>query len=277
MFAIADVGWTPYKNKNYNDFIRRTEYAFNRLDEMHVNYAPSMYNIKVNHEGSVLTSDLYINLSTDAGNAEIRYTLDGSNPLASSKKYTKAFPITKSSVIKAQAYKNGKVVGRLVTKEINIHKAASKKVEYKIKPSTKYNTDALCLTNCIRGSSDYSKEFWVGFQGTDADMTIDLGEEMEISQINVSLLHNTRSWIFLPTHITYEVSTNGKKFNKVGEFDYSEEALKDGKYLKEADLTFKTQKARYIRIQAIGVKENPEWHGAPGGKSWIFIDEIIVN
>lgn len=277
LFAIAEVGWTPYELKDYSDFIRRTEYAFNRLDEMHVNYAPSMYNVKINHEGSILSSDLLIKLSTDAGNVEVRYTLDGSDPSTQSKIYSKAFPVINSVTIKAQAFKNEKPVGRLTSKEISVHKAAGKKVQYKIKPSQKYSTSDLCLTDCIRGNSDYSKDFWVGFQGTDADMLIDLQEEKEISNILASFMHSTGSWIFLPTNVKCEISTNGTDYTTVGEFDFSNQALMAGKYLKEVDMKFDQQKARYIRLYATGVKENPDWHPNKGGKSWIFMDEIIVN
>lgn len=277
LFAIAEVGWTPYELKDYSDFIRRTEYAFNRLDEMHVNYAPSMYNVKINHEGSILSSDLLIKLSTDAGNVEVRYSLDGSDPSAMSKIYSKAFPIINSVTIKAQAFKNDKPVGRLTTKEISVHKAAGKKVQYQIKPSQRYNTSDLCLTDCIRGNSDYSKDFWVGFQGTDADMLIDLQEEKEISNIMASFMHSTGSWIFLPTNVKCEISINGTDYITVGEFDFSNQALMAGKYLKEVNMEFDQQKARYIRLHATGVKENPDWHPNKGGKSWIFMDEIIVN
>jgi hexosaminidase len=277
LYAIAEVGWTPYELKEYDDFIRRTEYAFNRLDAMHVNYAPSMYNVKINHEGSILSSDLLIQLTTDAGNVEVRYTLDGSDPDVHSNKYSKAFPITNSVMIKAQAFKNGKPIGRMITKEIKIHKAAGKKVEYIIKPSSKYNTSELCLTDCIRGTSDYSRDFWVGFQGTDADMIIDLKEEKDISHIMASFMHSTGSWIYLPTDVLCEISSDGKDYITVGEFDFSNQALMAGKYLKEVDMEFDKQKVRYIRLRATGVKENPDWHPSKGGKCWIFMDEIIVN
>ncbi len=277
LFAIAEVGWTPYEQKDFDDFIRRTEYAFNRLDAMKVNYAPSMYNIIINHEGSVLSSDLHISLKAQVDNVGIFYTLDGTEPSSRSLKYEKAFPVTESTTIKAQAFKNGKAVGRITSKDIEIHKAAGRKVEYSIQPNEKYNTSDLCLTDCIRGTVEYSKNFWTAFKGTDVDFQIDLKKAEDISNVTISLLHNTRSWIFLPLIVSCEVSLDGKKFTSVGKTDLAELANEPGKYLKEVEFDFQNQKIRYIRIKAKGMKKNPKWHRRPGGENWIFMDEVIVK
>ena len=277
LFAIAEVGWTPQEGKNYDDFIRRTEYAFNRLDEMHVNYAPSMYNVSVKHEGSVVSTDLFLSLSTDVNNVEIRYTLDGSIPTLNSTIFTAAFPVNQSTTIKAQVYKNERAVGRITTKTIDIHKAAAKKVTYNIKPSNKYNTSKLCLTDCLRGTTEHSKEFWTAFRDSDMDLIIDLGEPTEISNITASFLHSTRSWIFLPINVVFEISVNGKGYIEVGNIDYSDLANEPGKYLKECKVEIEKQKIRYIRIKAKSMRINPDWHSAKGGKNWMFIDEVVVE
>ena len=277
LFAIAEVGWTPYELKDFDGFVKRTEYAFNRLDAMKVNYAPSMYNITINNEGSIISSDLLLNLSAEVNNVDIYYTLDGTNPTVESIPYKEAFPIIKSTTIKAQAYRDGNAVGRITTKSIKIHKAAGKEVEYFIKPNPKYNTSELCLTDCIRGTLEYSKDFWTAFKGTDVDLQIDLGKVEDISTITASFMHNTRSWIFLPLEVNCEISVDGKEYISVGEVDFTKSANEPGKYLKEAEFSFDKQQARYIHVSAQGMKKNPEWHRAKGGENWIFMDEVIVN
>lgn len=277
LFAIAEVGWTPYEQKDFDDFVRRTEYAFNRLDAMKVNYAPSMYNITINHEGSVLSSDLHLSLSAQVNNVDIFYNLDGAEPTINSAKYEQAFPVTQSTTIKAQAFKDGKVVGRITTKNIEIHKGAGKKVEYAIQPNEKYSTSDRCLTDCIRGTLEHSKNFWAAFKGTDVDFKIDLEKGEDISTVTVSLLHNTRSWIFLPLNISCEVSSDGKNFTSVGKTDLAKLANEPGNYLKEVEFAFPKQNIRYVRIKAKGMKKNPKWHLKPGGENWIFMDEVIIK
>lgn len=277
LFAIAEVGWTADEQKDYNDFIRRTEYAFNRLDAMKVNYAPSMYNITISHQGNVLSSDLHLSLSSDVENIDIYYTLDGSNPTNKSYLFTDAFPIIVTSTIKAQAFKNGEAVGRISIKTINLHKAAGKKVIYHIPPNKKYNTSNLGLTDGLRGSADYTKDQWTAFRASDMELEIDLGKEKNVSTITASFLHSTGSWIFLPINVSFEISTDGKVFTEIGKIDYSDIAFQPGKYLKECTINFDEQKVRFIRVIAVSMKVNPQWHAAKGGENWIFIDEVIVD
>ena len=35
--------------------------------------------------------------------------------------------------------------------------------------------------------------------------------------------------------------------------------------------------ARYIKLRGVNLKKCPEWHPGSGGKTWVFIDEIIVE
>ena len=42
-------------------------------------------------------------------------------------------------------------------------------------------------------------------------------------------------------------------------------------------LAFEPTKAKYIKVEAVSLLKNPDWHPAPGEKCWIFIDEILVN
>lgn len=277
LFAIAEVGWTENNLKNYNNFVRRTEYAFNRLDAMHVNYAPSMYNVNITNTGNVHLSNLYFSLSTDINNAEIHYTLDGSDPKNDSPVYTKAFAIDKTTIIKATVFNNGVKVGRLSEKLIKFHKAAGKRVTYNILPHKKYNNSELCLTDCIRGNTDHSKETWTAFRYSDMDVVIDLEKTKNISSITASFLHKTKSWIFLPLTVNFEISTNGKKYKNIGVIDLSDIAKKPGEFIKECKLSFEEKEIRFIRIKAKSMKVNPEWHHKKGGKNWIFIDEILAD
>jgi hexosaminidase len=277
LFAIAEVGWTPNENKDFDDFVRRIEYAFQRLEVMGINYAPSMYNITINHEGSVISSDLHLSLSAEVNHIDIYYTTNGSEPSTSAKRYTEAFPITESCTIKAQAFKEGQAVGRVTTKSFDIHKAAGKKVEYFIQPNEKYNTSELCLTDCIQGTKEYTKDYWTAFRASDVDFQIDFEQEEELKHVSVSMLHSTGSWIFLPLNVSCEVSQDGKEYTHMGKVDLSEQALQPGSYLKEVAFDIKKQKVRYIRIKAKGMKQNPEWHPYAGDENWIFIDEVVVE
>jgi len=277
LFAISEVGWTQMELKDYDDFIRRTEYAFNRLDAMNVNYSGSMYNVNISHPKKITSSGLYISLFSESKNTDIHYTLDNSNPTNESPEYSDPILVNKSLTIKARSFKNGEVVGRISSKTINIHKAAGKAVTYQIMPNEKYNTSRLCLTDGLRGSVNNLKDSWVAFHGSNMELEIDLDKEENISTITASFLHSTGSWIFLPVNVIFEISIDGKTYTEIEKVDFSDIAFQPGKYLKECTINFTEQKVRFIRIIAESMKVNPDWHTAKGGKNWIFIDEVIVN
>ena len=41
--AVAESVWSPKEKKNWNDFVRRTEVQFGRMDERKVKYARAIY------------------------------------------------------------------------------------------------------------------------------------------------------------------------------------------------------------------------------------------
>ena len=41
--------------------------------------------------------------------------------------------------------------------------------------------------------------------------------------------------------------------------------------------TFDPEVARFVKIRVNSQLKNPDWHPNPGGKSWLFIDEVLVN
>ncbi len=70
-----------------------------------------------------------LNCATDG--AEIHYTLDGSDPQLSSTKYSKPFIVEKSTAIKAQAFKKGKIESDIAEQSINIVSSKKNGVSYK--------------------------------------------------------------------------------------------------------------------------------------------------
>ena len=59
-----------------------------------------------------------VSISVEESGAEIRYTLDGSEPTAASKPYTKSFNVFDTTVVKAKAFKSGKLASATVSARI---------------------------------------------------------------------------------------------------------------------------------------------------------------
>lgn len=116
MTAIAETGWSP-AGKDWTGFTRRLEHHFGRLDALHVGYCRAFFNPLITlHKDSAYTR--VATIEVDAPDAEIRYTLDGSEPTAASALYTLPFVVNRSQEIRAVALRGGKPLGAVTVKKM---------------------------------------------------------------------------------------------------------------------------------------------------------------
>lgn len=114
-FAVAETMWSPKNKKEWNNFVERVEDHFLRFDAAAINYAPSIYDpiieVKRNANGQ-----LTIDLSTEAQNVDIFYTVDNTIPNQYYPKYngTITFP-EGADMLRVITYRNNKPLGRLIS------------------------------------------------------------------------------------------------------------------------------------------------------------------
>ena len=148
-------------------------------------------------------------------------------------------------------------------------------VTFAIAPRPKYvELGKTALTDGLYGGAGYV-ESWVGWEGTDADFTIDLDSVQSIREIGADFLRQIGAWVLEPKAVRFYVSADGKDFQ-----------LFDSKTLEEnrngaIEFTPVVGKgeaqARYVRLFVEGVKDCPEWHYGVGNPCWFFIDEVWVK
>lgn len=114
MCAIAETGWTQ-TGKDWDAFTRRLETHLGRLDRLDVGYCKAFFNPLIVFHNDTKYSKV-VTMTVDAPDAEIRYTLDGSVPDASSPVYDKPFVINRQQTVTAAAFRNGKIIGEIRTK-----------------------------------------------------------------------------------------------------------------------------------------------------------------
>ncbi|MDR3689113.1 MAG: DUF4838 domain-containing protein [Fimbriimonas sp.] len=167
-------------------------------------------------------------------------------------------------------------IRRLTILEMDGNLAFRKQATATPPPSTKYgHGDIALLTNGVHGANDFHVQ-WLGWEGTDFDVTMDLGRETNAHEAQVDSLSSWQSWILHPKAITCLVSSDGKEFEPVG----TETFEGDARHLPIIH-TFKYQwnrtGVRYVKLHVQGTLHLPEWHSAAGGQSWVFLDEIAVR
>ena len=117
MCAIAESGWSSGA-KDYDAFTRRLEHHLQRLDNLHVGYCKAFWNpfIELHPDTEY---DKVATITVDAPNAEIRYTLDGSEPTMASPLYELPFVINRQQTVTARAFRDGRPIGEPRHKSFN--------------------------------------------------------------------------------------------------------------------------------------------------------------
>jgi len=278
MTALAEVLWLPRDKLDWTDFSRRITTFFDRFEIMGLNYARSAYN--VNMEASYDEEDGSVKVSMEAEfpDAEIHYTLDGSEPGIDSDVYSEPVTIEKTASIRAAVFNQGEAAGNTTESTIYIHKAFGCDVEYAVDYSDRYKAfEKLTLVNGIRGSLNYADDQWQGFDGKDLDIRIDLGSLSDVSEVSVSFVSNVGSWIFLPEYVKIQVSDDGVAFTDFALINNDLDPKQQDREIKEFALNREAVEARYVRIFAKSIITCPQWHAGAGDKAWLFVDEVIIN
>ena len=71
------------------------------------------------------------------------------------------------------------------------------------------------LIDGLYGDMNYRSGRWIGFYGTDMNVTLDLLEPKEVSSVFVNTMLNTGDAIFGATGLKVEVSEDGKNFRRL--------------------------------------------------------------
>ncbi len=220
---------------------------------------------------------LTVKLKTGFRNSVLHYTLDGTEPDSTSAIYEQPIKLTTSCMFKAIARKKGWGTSEIGNRQFI--KIAHKIVEAKLSkpPSPKYpGKGAKTLIDLQKSSADFRNGQWLGYEGTHLTATFELEQADTVSTVFVSALSDPGSWIFYPQAIHVALSSDGQNFEKVSEIQINKDH-RDGVELGYFDVPFVADKSKFIQIEIKSMLKNPDWHPSPGGDSWFFIDEILVN
>ena len=211
--------------------------------------------------------------------AEIHYTLDGSEPTEKSKKYTQSFIITNTCTVKAKAFKKGMVSSFVALRQFN--RLNIKTTTFVNPPVERYGKDAdIALMDGKKGTpGDYYND-WLGFEGVDMEATIELAVPTNIKMVKIGLCHEPQSWVMWPKGVWMSFSSDGKEFTdwqmaELPAFDRPDKMKGFGRI--EARVRADGKKWKFVRVKVENQGVLPEWHPYAGQKAWIMVDEVVVE
>lgn len=148
------------------------------------------------------------------------------------------------------------------------HLAKDKNVAYSANApfNDRYNAGGeTALVDGIHGGWTYLDEKWQGFIKGGIDITIDLGEEREISSVSADFMQMCIPDVWLPAKVTISLSSDSAEFRDIATIVHN--------VVRDEGLSFKNygwngkEKGRYVRYRA---ECGPQ-------RGWLFTDEIIVK
>lgn len=167
-------------------------------------------------------------------------------------------------------------IARMLKLQMDGNLAFRKAVSADPAPSPKYGRgDLSLLTNGVLGSSDFNVQ-WLGWEGTDFTLNLDLGSSQMCREANIDTISSWRSWILHPDRVTCWVSEDGANYREVGS-DTLIGDHRDEPPIESFQFMWRAEPVRYVRMKVEGTKQLPTWHPSPGGRSWVFVDEFVVR
>ena len=275
--ALCEIQWSRADKKDYQNFLTRLPQLIRQYDAWGYNYATRVFDVSADFQPNKENASVEVTLKT-IDDSPIYYTLDGTEPTASSQVAEGVITLKENAILKAATLRNGKA-SRVLTEHIAFNKATCKGIVANQPVNKQYEFKGVTtLVDGLKGNSNYKTGRWIAFYRNAMDVTLDMGEPTEFSSVNFETCVLAGDWIFDVRAASIEVSDDGKTFKKIFEEEYPAMKQDDANGVKEHHLQLKKAvKARYIRLIAQPETSIPDWHGGRGNQGFLFVDEITVE
>jgi len=229
----------------------------------------------IESSGEVFFDRAEVKLTCAAPAAEVRCTLDGTEPGPGSPLYSRPVMITRPCVLKAAAFLEGK---RSMTVAAPFIRSKYPPAVYAHPFAAQYNGGgAMALTDGRTGGADYRSGRWQGFEGHDLEAVIDLGKVRRINKVSAGFLQDIAVWIFFPERVEFSVSADGRTFSAPVAVANEVDPRRESHAVRRFAADLGGLRGRYLKVRAVNIGVCPAWHRGAGGKAWVFADEVELE
>ena len=253
----------------------------NNLQGTTHNLSFPLYEPYTKNNKQVFSDSIKIELLCPSKNAKIWFTTDGSSPDTNSMIYQNPLILRESTQLKARSFRNDTCSENIFSRHYHRSILDTSKnlteIIFNNPVSPQYYARGIAtIIDKKLGSVQNPNQDWLGFQEYDLDIVLDFGEPRSINKIGLSFLIDHQLGSFKPDKITFLRSNNSLSYREFASASYenSEEDQSPSR-LWHFD-KFSRLNARYIRIIADNIEDQPNWIDAKQ-PAWLFIDEIIVE
>ncbi|MFZ1422509.1 MAG: family 20 glycosylhydrolase [Saprospiraceae bacterium] len=271
--ALSEVNWSDNNTKNYTSFLNRLQYHIPWFATKNMSITQGMmdieYNTNFSNEGVVFI----FQKPAVEGKILIESKKDGDDV----SEYLKqdSFILTKDINFKAWYQLENKSLGKPLTIQYKHHLAVAKSIVLKEQVAKKYfQGGANCLINGIEAPSQkYGGPEWVGLEGTDLNVTLDLGKVDSLKLMKIQFFHNPGTWIYRPKDLEIRTSVDGINYSEPIKYQINET---ESKYL-QPTIPLNNVGGRYIQLSIHNHGIIEEKMPGAGRKAWLFVGEIELR
>ena len=276
MSALSEVQWCAPEKKDYGRFLDKMSSMVKIYQKLGYNFARHIFEVQPVIGVDVENACPQVRLTTQ-GDAPMYYTLDGSEPTASSTLYTEPVCVRDGEVFKAIVVRED-IPTHVYSQSFTRHKAMGKSITMNTEPSELYaaGLPQSLVNGVLNEDQDAAAGEWMAWRGKPVEVVIDMNGE-SYSTLSVRTFVSKWEDMYAPLGLEAYVSEDGQNFEPLAieEYPIEEETVPDG--IKKYDLEFPETSARYLKVVVRTVPALPAWSERPGKPAYLFLDEIKVE
>lgn len=233
---------------------------------------------KIELEKVLFKDSIELIISHPIKTAEIRYTLDGSEPDSiSSSLFKGPIWLKKTEKIKAKSFapdwKSSPNTEALVLKS----GITPTDLVLNTQPNEKYKAQgASTLFDQVKGKNNHGSGEWLGYQDQAMDLEFSIENGKAPQELALSLYYNEGAHIFPPAKVEIWTLSEGKWTSLINEVPTQSEKARESRP-EILEYSLGANPMEKIRVRISPLSKLPKWHPSAGSKGWIFIDEILLN
>lgn len=299
MAALAEIQWTQRGTKDYDDFCNRTLTLIGLYDEMGYNYAKHIFDPKARYTVDTEKRKIVAEYASTVG-GDVFYTVDGSEPDRQSAVYNGPIALDGDAQLRACTFRvaerrpHSSAVrmerSNVLSADFVFSKATASPTFLVNEPAHQYKFNGgMTLVDGVQGMNrNYQSGQWLGFNGADLEVWIDLGSVQTVSSVSINTNVAKGDWVFDVTGLEVSAADADAPVTAVencpslpsksvaaATYAVDDKDAPDG--IRNHALTFAPVETRYLRVKASCLKELPAWHGGKGKPAFIFVDEVMVK
>lgn len=229
-------------------------------------------------QGDIFKDSLEVALESGFEEAETFYAIPQANGDTLVRQYNEPFYLKQSAELLAYSEMEG--WGRSPSSRANFLRKGHelKEISLARTPHPKYTAQGgNTLANDKRGTDNFVDGQWIGYEKINLMATLELEQESEVHSVAIGHLSAPVSWIFSPVGYRLWGASEGGSYRLLTTLELPPNKPENEVIRKLVTLKVDGAPLKRLRLEVINQGVNPDWHPNPGGGSFIFIDEVVVD